>query len=218
MTYFLFKKELKLELRRKSAIAGLLLYLFGTAFVAYLTFRLRGDLVTPLVWSALFWIIILFSAINAIAKSFIGESKGREMYLYSIASPTAIIVSKMLYGFLVATVMSMGGWLLFTILLGNPIHDSLIFLVAIVMTCFGFSASLTLLSSIASKASNSTVLMSILSFPVIISVLLMAIKITKNCIDALGWSASADELITLAAINLLVAATSYILFPYIWRS
>lgn len=218
MTYFLFKKELKLELRRKSAIAGLLLYLFGTVFIAYLTFRLRGDLVTPLVWSALFWIIILFSAVNAIAKSFIGESKGREMYLYSIASPAAIIVSKMLYGFLVAALMAVVGWLLFTTLLGNPIHDYIIFLVTIVLTSFGFAGSLTLLSSIASKASNSTVLMSVLSFPVILSVLMMAIKATKNCIDALGWAASADELITLMAINLLVAATSYILFPYIWRS
>lgn len=82
----------------------------------------------------------------------------------------------------------------------------------------GFATSLTLLSSIASKANNSNILMAVLSFPIVISILLMAIKITKNCIDGLGWDASWDEMITLFAINCLVAAVTYILFPYIWRS
>jgi len=52
----------------------------------------------------------------------------------------------------------------------------------------------------------------------VISILLVAIKISKNCIDGLGWDASWDELLTLAAINCLVSAMSYLLFPYIWRS
>ena len=53
---------------------------------------------------------------------------------------------------------------------------------------------------------------------VLISILLLAIKITKNCIDGLDRSASLDELLTLGAINLLITAVSYLLFPYIWRS
>jgi len=60
--------------------------------------------------------------------------------------------------------------------------------------------------------------MAVLSFPVVITILLMAIKVTKNCIDQLGWDASWDELLTLFSINCLVAAVSYLLFPYIWRS
>jgi heme exporter protein B len=60
--------------------------------------------------------------------------------------------------------------------------------------------------------------MAVLSFPVIISILLLAIKITKNTIDGLERSVSYDELLTLASINCLVAAVSYLLFPYIWRS
>jgi heme exporter protein B len=60
--------------------------------------------------------------------------------------------------------------------------------------------------------------MSILSFPVILGILLTAIKVTKNCIDGLDPSVSLDELLMLSAINLLVSAVSYLLFPYIWRS
>jgi heme exporter protein B len=214
----LFKKELTLELRRKSVFSGLVLYLFSTAFICYLTFNLRQNLVTPLVWSALFWITILFTAVNSVAKSFIGERKGREIYYYSIANPASIIFSKILYNFLLCVVLSLTGFILFVLFLGNPIDDQLVFGMTILMTSMGFGSSLTLLSSIAAKANNSTILMAVLSFPIVISILLMAIKITKNCIDGLGLDASWDELLTLFAINCLVTALSYLLFPYIWRS
>jgi heme exporter protein B len=60
--------------------------------------------------------------------------------------------------------------------------------------------------------------MAILSFPIILSILFLAIRATRNCIDGLGLNASQDELITMASINCLIAAVSYLLFPYIWRS
>jgi len=214
----LFIKEFALELRRRSVFAGLALYLFSTAFICYLTFGLQQNLITPLVWSALFWITILFTAVNAVAKSFIGEKKGRDIYYYSIADPAAIVLAKTAYNFLLCSLLSFTGYLLFVLLLSNPIVDGLIFTLTILLTAMGFASSLTLLSAIASKANNSAILMAVLSFPVVISIVLMAVKVTKNCIDGLGWDASWDELLTLMAINCLVTAVSYLLFPYIWRS
>ncbi len=214
----LFLKELTLELRRKSVISGLLLYLFSTAFICYLTFSLKQNQITPLVWSALFWITILFTVINTVAKSFIGEKRGRDIYYYSIASPEAIIISKVIYNFLLTILLSFTGFFLFVVLLNNPVLDVGLFSLVIVLGAMGFSASLTLLSGIAAKANNSHILMSVLSFPIIISVLLITIKVTKNCIDGLDRSVSTNDLITLLAINCLVTAASYLLFPYIWRS
>lgn len=218
MILVLFLKELTLELRRKAVISGLALYLFSTAFICYLSFSLKQNQITPLVWSALFWVTILFSVINTVAKSFIGEKKGREIYYYSIASPTAILISKMLYNFLLITILSFIGWLLFIIFLNNPLADLVLFATTLLLTALGFSTSLTILSALASKANHSNILMAVLSFPVVISVLLIAIKITKNCIDGLDRSVSYPDLLTLLAINCMVAAASYLLFPYIWRS
>jgi heme exporter protein B len=216
--YSLFIKEFQLELKRKSVVAGLFIYLFATVFICYLTFALRENLITPLVWGALFWITILFSAVNTVAKSFIGEKKGKEIYYYSIARPEAVVLSKILYNFILCCFMSFAGFGLFILFLDSPIDDTTLFIVLIFLTSFGFSASLTLLSGIAAKANNSNILMAILSFPVIISIILMAVKVTKNCIDGLDRSASWDEMITLLAINCVVTAASYLLFPYIWRS
>ncbi len=216
--FVLLRKEFSLELRRKSVLSGLLLYLFSTVFLCYLIFRLRQNLITPWVWSALFWITILFTAVNTIAKSFIGERKGRDIYYYSIASPASIIISKIIYNFLLCSLLSFTGLVMFILFLGNPVADQFLFALLIVLTSMGFATSLTLLSSIASKTNSSNILMAVLSFPVVISILLVAVKVTKNCLDGLDRSLSWDEMLILLAINCLVAAVSYLLFPYIWRS
>lgn len=216
--FSLLHKEFTLELRRKSVLSGLALYLFSTVFICYLTFRLKQNQITPLVWSALFWITILFTVINTIAKSFIGEKRGTDIYYFSIASPEAIIISKIIYNSLLTLLLTFTGLILFITFLNNPLADIGLFTLAIILGSIGFASSLTLLSGIASKANNSHILMAVLSFPVIISILLIVVKITKNCIDGLDRSVSQPEFITLLAINCLVTAVSYLLFPYIWRS
>ena len=172
----------------------------------------------PGIWSALFWIALLSVLVNAIAKSFIQERSGSGIYLYSLVAPTDIILSKIFYGFLLCVSICCAGFLFFSLLLTNPVQDTPLFFLTVALAAYGFSASLSIISALASKTNNSSVLMAVLSFPVIIGILLMSIKITKNCIDGLDRAASLDELLTLAAINLLVTAVSYLLFPYIWRS
>ena len=77
----LIKKEFTLELRRKSVISGIGLYLFSLIFICYITFSLRQNSINAATWSALFWLTILFSVVNTVAKSFIGERKGLFIYM-----------------------------------------------------------------------------------------------------------------------------------------
>jgi len=214
----LLRKEFILELRRKSVIAGLGLYLFSLIFICYLTFNLKENVISPYTWSALFWLTILFSVVNSVAKSFIGEKKGVFIYLYTVASPQQIIISKIIYNILLCWLISIAGYILFSIFIFNPVQDHLIFLSVLLLASIGFSTSLSLISGIASKANNSNVLMAVLSFPVVISILLMAVRATKNALDGLDRAASTDELLNLLAINCIAGALGYILFPYIWRS
>jgi len=212
------QKEFALELRRKSVISGIGLYLFSLIFICYLTFSLRINSINEATWSALFWLAILFSVINSVAKSFIGEKKGTFIYYYSLVSPQAIILSKIFYNAILCLVLSLAGYGLFSIFISNPIQDTALFIVTLILTSIGFAASLSLISGIASKANNSNILMAVLSFPVILSILLMAIKITKNVLDGLDRASSLDELLNLLAINCIVGSLAYLLFPYIWRS
>lgn len=214
----LIRKEFVVELRRKAVISGLGLYLFNLVFICYITFSLGHSTIIPVTWSALFWLSILFSMTSSMAKSFIGEKRGVQLYLYSLAGAQDIILSKIIYNFFLGILLTLGGYALFTIFISNPVADTGVFLTTLALTSWGFAASLSLISAVAAKANNSAVLMAILSFPILIGILLMAIKLSKNAIDGLGWYSSTDELINLSAINSIATALAYILFPYIWRS
>lgn len=214
----LLAKEFVLELRRKSVISGIALYLLSLIFICYLTFSLRHNAINEATWSALFWLTILFSVVNTVAKSFIGEKHGVSIYYFSITSPHLIIISKIIYNTILCFVLSIAGYVLFQIFIDNPVEDHAIFLLTLLLTSIGFSGALTLISGIASKANNSNILMAVMSFPVLIGILLMAIRITKNVLDGIDPSASYDELFNLLAINGILTTLAYLLFPYIWRS
>jgi heme exporter protein B len=214
----LIRKELTLELRRKSVIAGISLYLFSLTFICYIAFSLRVNALSEATWSALYWLIILFAVVNSVAKSFISEPKGLETYYYSLLSPYTLILSKIIYNTGLCILLALAGFGLLTLFINQPVKDVVTFLATIVLTSGAFSAALSLISGIAAKTRNSNILMAVLSFPVLIAVLLLAVKVTKNVIDGLDASASWDELLNLLAINVILGTLAYILFPYIWRS
>lgn len=210
---YLIYKEMLLEWRSKYALNSILLYVISTVFVCYQAFRSLN----PVVWNALFWIILLFASINAISKSFVQENKGRQLYYYNLASPQAIILSKIIYNILLMLLLSAVALTVYSIIFRNPLGDPLLYLLAILLGSMSFATVFTMVSSISAKANNSGTLMAILSFPVIIPLLIVLIKLSKNAMDGLDRSVSLNEIIVLIAINAVVISVSLLLFPYIWR-
>lgn len=210
---FLIRKEIVLEWRSKYAFNGILLYVVSTIFVCFLAFKQ----IEPITWNALFWIIMLFASVNAIAKSFVQESRGRLLYYYTLASPQAIIISKIIYNILLMLLIAVIALGFFTLVFKNPLGDPLLYLVAVLIGSVSFATVFTMISGIVSKAHNSGALMAILSFPIIIPLLIVLIKLSKNAMDGLDRAVSLDEIGVLAAINFIVITVSLLLFPFLWR-
>src|SRR6187200_2721974 len=114
--YTLFKKDLLLEIRQQYSFYGILLYIGSTIFVLFMAI----DEPESKVWNGLFWVIQLFICINAVAKSFLQESRGRMLYFYTLVSPANFVLSKLLFNTMLMLVMSLLSILLFTLFLGNP--------------------------------------------------------------------------------------------------
>lgn len=216
--FWLFYKEVKLELKQKIAFNSILLYIGSTVFVCYLSFGVRTGALSPFTWNALFWIIILFISVNAIAKSFLQERPGRQLYYYFLVSPQKIILAKMIYNFCLMLLFSLVSFAIYSLVLGNPVQDLLYFFLTLILGSLGFSSALTLISAITSKASANASLMAVLGFPIMIPMLLLLIRLSRNAIDGLNRSVSNDEIVILVSVNVLLAAVSYILFPYLWKS
>ncbi len=210
-------KDLRMEWRKPHALGSVFLYIIASVYVAYLAFRQVVDVPT---WNALFWIIVLFAAFNAAARSFATENAGRRLYLYTLASPEAVIVGKMIYNALLLLAMVFIGFAVYGIMLGtaplaNANRGALI--TALALGSIGLAFVLTLISAIASQSENNLGMMAILGLPVILPLLLILMRFSKNAIDGIAWSINGEYAMQLAAIPLLSLALSYVLFPYLWR-
>jgi heme exporter protein B len=214
----LVAKEFRLEWRQRYALNGMLLYIVGAVFVCYLSFNARRGQLGPVVWNTLFWIIQLFTAINAIAKTFVQERAGRQLYYHTLASPQQIIVAKVIYNTGLMLVLALLGYGVYAFVLGSPVQDHALYVGSLLLGAVGFAASLTLVAGIAAKAENAATLMAILSFPVILPLLLLLLHISKNAMDGLDRSVSYNDLQAILAIDAIVLALSYLLFPFLWKS
>jgi heme exporter protein B len=211
---FLVEKEIQSEWRQKYAFNGLLLYVISTVFVCYLSFK---QIVDPPTWNALFWIIQVFAGVNAVSKSFLQEGRGRMLYYYTLTDARSFIQAKIIYNLLLMLVLSAFNLLFYSLFIGNPVQDLPMFLLAMFLGSAGFSAVLSMVSAIASKSGNNFALMSILSFPILIPLLMVTIRFSKNAMDGLAWSVSGNFVIMLLALIAMVMGLSYLLFPYLWR-
>ena len=114
-------------------------------------------------------------------------------------------------------VVALSGLLFFSIFLSNPVQDHVLYLISILLGAMGFASVLSMVSAIASRSGNNVGLMSVLSFPLLLPLLLTCIRLSKNAMDGLDWSVSYKLLIILLALNSITWVLSYLLFPYLWR-
>lgn len=211
----LLKKDVLLELRQQHTLYGILLYIASTIFVLSLSI----DEMDAKVWSSLFWVIQLFICVNAVAKSFLQESKGRMLYYYTIVSPAAFIIAKLLYNLILMLIMSLISLLLYSFFLpNNPLGNVSEFVGIVVLGGASISLVFTLMSAIAAKASHNAALMAILGFPVILPLLLLLMRLSKTAFNEIFKEGAVLQLAgMIIGLDALIIAMSVILFPYLWK-
>src|SRR3546814_8176043 len=90
-------------------------------------------------------------------------------------------------------VLSLIALFVYSVIFRNPLGDPFLYLVSVVLGSISFATVFTMISGISAKANNSGTLMAILSFPVIIPLLIVLIKLSKNAMDGLDRSVSRSE-------------------------
>jgi heme exporter protein B len=210
----LIGKELLIEWRQRYALGGILLYVVATVFICYLSFR---NIIEVNTWNALFWIIILFASINSSAKSFLQESRGRLLYYYTLSSPQAFVLSKIIYNAVLMLFLSLICFGFYSLFMGNIVNNVPLFLLILVLGSIGISSLLSMMSAIASKAHNNFTIMAILSFPIIMPILIVIIRLSQNAIDGTDLYYNLKYFGVLLSLDVIVIILAYLLFPYLWR-
>jgi heme exporter protein B len=210
----IIKKEGTIEFRRKHALFGILLFAVVLVYLIYKSFnRIEG-----LQWDVLLWIIVLFSGINAIAKSFSQESEASRIYYYTLFDAQEVIIAKTIYNFVFLAVIFMlvlGG---FSFFIENPVKNFVLFFEGAVLGILGLSVLFTFISSVSGQSgSNNSMLMSIMSIPLTIPIVLLLIKITAVAMRLIQDSSVDKDLIMLGGIDMLLMGSMFILFAELWK-
>lgn len=218
----LIKREFVLEFRQKSTLGSVLLYVTGTIFITALCFK--GRKLDVAAWNSLFWIITLFNAVTVTSKSFMKETGGQALFNYLYYSPKTFILAKMIYNLIFMCALNITTFLFFNFFMqlgregGEGIGNFTLFMTVLLLASMGFATILSLMSAIASKANGGFALMSVLSFPLLLPLIIVVIRSSKQAIDGIEWAGvNFNFIIVLVALNAITAALSYLLFPYLWK-
>jgi heme exporter protein B len=213
----LLRKELLLEWRQKHALAGVVLYVLATVFVCYLGFQ---QIESSKTWGVLLWITGLFTAFNAMQKTFASETAGTQLFLYTLASPRHIILSKAIYNACFVAILNLVSVGFFILFFGTEVLQSvdwMQFFAGLLLGSTGLGLALTFVAGIAFKSDAGVGLVAILGFPVVMPLLITIVRHSTDALEGASVSENGLNLMVLLVLNVVSFVLSYVLFPYLWR-
>lgn len=214
--FAVFAKDLRLELRTKYAINTILM--FGVTTLAMVSFSLGQSGLPTKLLAALYWIIIFFSAMAALAQVFIREEEsGTALALKLTADPTAIYLGKLLFNIALLTLLTAIVTPLFFVFTDARVGNLPLLLVVLFLGIIGLCGATTLVAAIISKAAVKGALFAVMSFPILLLPLMMLVGATDRVLDGQPLAELQAHLQGLTAYAVIMITSSFMLFKYVWR-
>jgi len=211
----IFRKDLLIELRTKSAVNSMLF--FGVVTLLIFNFALGSDDSRPALPGVL-WTAFAFAGTLGLNRMFASEKENHciEGLLMIPADRGAIYLGKMLAGvvfMLIAEItIFVFGLIFFNVTVWKEIP--LLALTFLIGT-LGFMAVGTLLSAIAVNTKLREVLLPLLLFPVILPILINAVEATGIILGGGDYGALKLPLGVMAVFTLIFGIVSWMLFEYV---
>jgi heme exporter protein B len=140
------------------------------------------------------------------------------LYYYTVTSPTAYILSKILYNLVLMAFLNFLTLILYIAFMGDPSFRLDIFIAISFLGSMGLSLVFTMLAAIASKAMQQASLMAILGFPVIIPQLLLLVRLSRLAFAETFQAGVPLQVVgLLLALDVSVVVLALILFPFLWK-
>jgi heme exporter protein B len=209
-------KDIRTELRTRYSLNALFMFAFTTLVVV--SFSLGQLSLNVQVLSALYWIIIFFSAMSALAGVFVKEEDTKTAQtLRLFARPSVVYAGKLAYNVLLLTILCVMVTPLYVIFMNVTVPDWPLFLIVIALGIIGLAGATTIIGAIVAKANVRGALFAVLSFPVLLPLLVAAIGGTNAALMAAGWSGAENHVKLLVAYAVIMITTSVALFDFVWN-
>jgi heme exporter protein B len=209
----LIQKDVLAEFRNLSFLLALILF---TVCIVFIGVRTLGEVDTK-VFASILSIMMLFSTINVAAKSFTSEGGRQRIFDYSLYNPDHVIIAKILYN-MVLNLIVFGLISILLVIIGGIGYPLLFsYVICGILSSLGLSIifSFTSLISANEEAQGFSVLMSVLSMPLSIPIVLTMRKISLGCMQGKFEGLKTDFLI-LSGINLFLLGFVIMIFKELW--
>jgi heme exporter protein B len=213
----IFKKDLSSELRTRYALNALLMFVITT--LSIILFSIGNENVSPELLSGVLWIIIFFSTMSGLSRTFVSEEeRGTVMTLHLIAKPLKIYFGKLLFNLVLLfglNIFTVALYLLFVT--SFSVGNYSIFITTIILGTFGLASGSTIIAAIIAKANTKGTLYPVLSFPILLPLLLTVINATKLSVENAPFAEALGEFQVLFSYLIVLTVISFLLFEFIWK-
>jgi heme exporter protein B len=213
-SFTLLRMYWALEGRNRQVLSSVILYVLVIVLVSGYIFQEPETLT----WLALYWMILLFAAVNAGVLSFVQEAGGRRWYYYQLADPFSVFIAKSVHLFFLIMLVALLTGSMLALRYTLPDLNVGTLMAATSLACAGLAMLFAFMSGAASQAAHSATLTTIIGFPLVIGICMLAGKIAASSLmqgldaDAMKW-----DYLMLIGLDLLIGGMGMLLFAYIWR-
>jgi heme exporter protein B len=214
-TLAIVHKDIIAELRTKEMFSSMFVFALLVIVIFNFAFELRVANIKQVAPGVL-WVAFTFAGMLGLNRSFILE-KDRgclEGLLLAPVDRSAIYFGKMLGNLIFMSVVEAIVLPIFWILFNPPLFSPTLILI-IVLGTVGFAGVGTLFSAIAVHTRAREVMLPILLFPIVVPLMIAAVKITGGLLDGQPLSEMRNWLNLLVGFDVIFLAVSYMTFDYV---
>jgi heme exporter protein B len=211
------RTEFLIEYRSWSQSGAILLFVL---VLAYVISRIKPGLSsTPELviteFSFIFWLFLMLISVSIAIRTEGHSDDGEHILIYSLISPLTAFFAKYFFNVMYLALIGIGFYLALYFFYAPQVSLSLDFVTLILCGAISIAAALSFTSAIASHLVGQNTILSILSIPILIPVILTLYQMSVG--QVMQGSIEMSQYLTLFSISLLSIALSLFLFPMVWK-
>jgi heme exporter protein B len=171
----------------------------------------------PFLYSVLLWIILTFSALSGLARSFVKEEEAGTIDVLKLsARPQAVFLGKLFFNLTLLGALELIVVPSFILLMSYQINFPGFFVTMIVSGGLGLGAGTTIIAAMIARASARGALFSALSLPLLLPLMITGIRGCERAAIGMGSAGWPEVKIAVAYFTIMITM-SLLLFPLVWE-
>lgn len=211
-----FAKDVTTEFRTRYALNAILLFAVMTLIAV--SFSIGGIGLEKPIQASLLWIIIYFSAMSGLSRTFVHEEDAKTASALRLAAPPgAVFGGKLLFNYILLFVLELVIVPLFVGMMDLHVSGWPLFIAILIFGSAGLAVASTMVAAIVSRANARGALFAVLAFPLILPLLITAIRGTQAALGSAVFAAGTEELKLLVSYTGIELVISFLIFKFVWE-